>query len=180
MNNILLLINQAQKGSEKAFLEIVGLYEAEVRIFFAARLPKNADLDDLIQETFIAAHRNLHTLEEPEFIKAWLKGIARNKLKMYFRSLQRRDRMQAEFKEFISDCIHEELDQEERERNSLKTCLKKLPEHLKDLIIRRHLKNEKVKDIARDSGRSESAVSVALHRARQSLRQCLERRTAHG
>jgi RNA polymerase sigma-70 factor (ECF subfamily) len=44
-----------------------------------------ADSEDLTQEAFVAAHRSLSSLREPEKIVAWLRAIARNVCRMHQR-----------------------------------------------------------------------------------------------
>jgi RNA polymerase sigma-70 factor (ECF subfamily) len=47
-----------------------------------------ADSEDLTQETFVAAHRSLSSLREPEKLVAWLRAIARNVCRMHRRQLR--------------------------------------------------------------------------------------------
>jgi RNA polymerase sigma-70 factor (ECF subfamily) len=47
------------------------------------------DSEDLTQEVFLTAHRSLSSLQQPEKLAAWLRGIARNLSLMHLRRSRR-------------------------------------------------------------------------------------------
>jgi RNA polymerase sigma-70 factor (ECF subfamily) len=57
----------------------VARYQNAVFAVALARLGSRADAEDVVQETFVAAMRALHTLQEPRRVGSWLCGIARHK-----------------------------------------------------------------------------------------------------
>lgn len=135
------------------------------------------DLDDLVQEVFIAAYKGRSTIQSTDNLEAWLKGIARNKLKLLYRTKSRRQKMNLNFHEFVIASIDENSDDHcgNEEKNILKKCIKKLPEKLSKLVSLRHLSGVKVKDLAVRENCSESQLSVNLFRARQKLKECVEK-----
>ena len=169
-------IRRIKRGNEEAFMEMVREHTPVLRAWLSSRIYGHQDLDDLLQEVFIAAYNARGKLHSDSRIEAWLKGIARNKLKLFYRTQSRRLKMNDNFMDFVVASIdQEENDIVQGEDHSiLQSCIRKLPKKLKSLVNMRHLEGCKVKDIAREQGCSESQISVNLFRARQKLRECME------
>lgn len=70
---------------EKLFKE----HLADVERFVRFRLPCAADAEDILQESFFAAFRQISSLRSEENFKAWILGIARHKCNDYFRKRAR-------------------------------------------------------------------------------------------
>ena len=76
---------------------------------------------------FISAYNGRLTLKDGNKIEAWLKGIARNKLKLFYRTRFRRQKMTLNFQEFISASIEENYDDHQgvEEKRILQKCIRK-------------------------------------------------------
>jgi DNA-directed RNA polymerase specialized sigma24 family protein len=66
---------------------------------------------------------------------------------------------------------------DEQERNALLECLKALPRQSAALLSQFYFEARGAAEIARESGRKESGVRMALLRIRQGLRKCIQQRT---
>jgi RNA polymerase sigma-70 factor (ECF subfamily) len=89
------LVAQAMAGSTSAFARLVNLHQQTVRAFLR-RLSNNwAEADDLAQETFITAWRNLARFDRTRSFRLWLMGLAHKKHLAARRSLFRRLRRDA-------------------------------------------------------------------------------------
>ena len=86
------LARQSASGDQAAFGELYQRYFD--RLYdFAARTVSDADLaNDVVQNTFVKAWRNLQGRDAPEHVKAWLFRIARNEA---IDELRRRKRLQS-------------------------------------------------------------------------------------
>lgn len=72
------LVEIAVSGKPEAFDELVKRYQRAVHaVAFAVVADREAALD-VLQESFIAAYRQLHTLSDPSRFGPWVCGIARN------------------------------------------------------------------------------------------------------
>ncbi|MBX3476411.1 MAG: sigma-70 family RNA polymerase sigma factor [Brevundimonas sp.] len=70
-------VRQAQAGSDAAFARLVTRHQSAVRGFLRRVLGGGwAEADDVAQEVFLAAWRNLRGLKDPAGMRAWLLGIA--------------------------------------------------------------------------------------------------------
>ena len=170
-------IKKIKQGNEDAFMEMVAEHAPSLRAYLVNKLYGHQDLEDIVQEVFISAYNGRKTLKDGNKIEAWLKGIARNKLKLFYRTKFRRQKMTLNFQAFISASIEENFDDHQgtEEKNILKKCIRKLPIRLRQLVTLRHLSGVRVKDLAEDEGCSESQVSVNLFRAREKLKECVQR-----
>ena len=81
------LIRNILEGNISAFTHIINAYQHKVHAFVNKRCSNSTDCDDIVQEVFIAIHKNLHQYK-PEFpFKAWIFGIVRNKTNEHFRKV---------------------------------------------------------------------------------------------
>lgn len=71
-----LLVLRAQLQEERAFTLLVHQHSGILRNYLA-RLVGQANADDVLQQTWIKAHRSLSHLAEPRAFKGWLFAIAR-------------------------------------------------------------------------------------------------------
>jgi RNA polymerase sigma-70 factor (ECF subfamily) len=83
------LLAQAQGGDGEAFGELVRQFRGLVFAACFERTGNFADSEDMTQEVFLTMRRSLSSLEQPEKLAAWLRGIARNLCLMHWRRLRR-------------------------------------------------------------------------------------------
>jgi RNA polymerase sigma-70 factor (ECF subfamily) len=73
-----LLVGRARAGEDAAFAQLVGLHRPSVEAIVRSRLGAGADVDDVVQESFVAAYRHLHDLTDDARFGPWLRRIASN------------------------------------------------------------------------------------------------------
>lgn len=128
---------------------------------------------DIVQDSFLKAIRNEHTLRPDENVTAWFFRILRNTLIDTFRKSGANTRK--------LDAFTAELNspgaREETETVACK-CFEKLLPTLKpeyaSILREVDLQGSSVRDAAQRRNRSENAARVRLQRAREKLRQRLE------
>jgi RNA polymerase sigma-70 factor (ECF subfamily) len=74
------LIAAAQRGDQRAFDSLVRIHRPLVRGFLARRLDSAEAVDDILQETWMAAWTKLPEYTHRARFKAWLFGIAVHKI----------------------------------------------------------------------------------------------------
>ena len=84
------VLDEVARGRTEAFGQIVSAYALPLRAYLASQVYHLDDVDDLAQDVFLAALHSLPTFRRDEDFGAWLRGISRNKLLVYFRSRSRR------------------------------------------------------------------------------------------
>lgn len=125
------------------------------------------DADDIVQETFLAYHRETKDFESEEHIRAWLLRVAINKAKNESRKLFRRARVPLE--EYMETLIFETPAAE-----NLFEEVMKLPSKYRIVLHLFYYEDYPVKDISAMLGLSESNVKVRLNRGRKLLKGLLE------
>ena len=73
------LVQRSLAGDRSAFGAIVSRYQSLVAAIAYSAIGSLSRSEDLAQETFIEAWRQLASLREPGLLRAWLCGIARNR-----------------------------------------------------------------------------------------------------
>lgn len=188
-DNIDVLIHESRQGSEKAFTELVRLHQGRVRSYLHRLLFNRPDdlVDDLAQETFLAAYRSLQTFKGDAPLDLWLLRVAKNRALTLLRDEDRRRN-----REQSADCVVAGLVVARLEGNpdheskhhprlaALRACLKTLPEHSGQMVREFYFRGRGAGDIARSTGRTEGAIWVALLRFRRALRHCVDGRLKTG
>lgn len=180
------LLEAAWRGDRDAFAAIVELHERFVHAFLRARLTCRADADDLTQEVFVrvvarrAVPRPGHGLR----LRGWLAGIARNVLREHVRRCRRRPetawtRVCLEAEERIARAadVDEGLD---CALAGLPDCLEALGPSAREAIDLYYHDDLRMAQIATRFRRSEGAVKLLVHRAREAVRRCLVARGIGG
>src|SRR6516164_9393508 len=78
------LVSAARDGDRAAFGLLYERYARMVHGILLARVPPR-EVDDLVQEVFLLALRQLHSLRDISRFGAWLGAITRNRANDYFR-----------------------------------------------------------------------------------------------
>jgi RNA polymerase sigma-70 factor (ECF subfamily) len=171
------VLEAVARGDSAAFMQVVQAHGLMMRSYIGAQVFNSGDVDDLAQETFIAAYRTLHRFRRGDDLGAWLRGIARNKVLMYFRSSQRRagalDRFRAEVAEIMGDDLAAASEHDRHEHiAALLRCIAKLPDKLRR-VVHAGLDGIKVSALAEALQTSAGAVYQLHYRANQLLRECV-------
>lgn len=174
MENDIEIIEKIKNGKSESYRLLVRRYTQNVRFFLAKRLNDHHEIEDLTQETFVAAYHSLgnYNSEKSNF-NSWLQTIAHNKLMSHLRryyAITKRDMLLENqiLEAADSECPPEELIEK------MKQCLSKLPENAQELIQSRYFSTESVMLLAERLGSSENAISSKLFRIRKTLKSCIE------
>lgn len=187
------LLEQARAGSETALGQLLENFTRYLtllaRVQIGRRLQGKVDADDLVQDTFMDAHRQIASFRgttEAEFV-AWLRRILAGQLAQTIRrylGTKGRDAMLERELAVQLDQSGEILDRglvasqstpsqhaSRREQGViLAEALDKLPKDYREVIILRHLEDLPLVEAARRMGRSEDSVQKLWVRALVSLR----------
>jgi RNA polymerase sigma-70 factor (TIGR02960 family) len=83
---------RAREGDEEAFRELTDPYRRELQLHCYRILGSMQDAEDMLQETLLAAWRNLDAFEGRASVRAWLYRIATNRCLDVLRARSRRPR----------------------------------------------------------------------------------------
>lgn len=174
------LLAAAQRGDHVAFTAIIERHARLVHGYLRARLARLADAEDLGQEVFLRVYtaKAVPRAGSGVAMRPWLIGIARNVLREHARATKRR--RETAWTELCLD-IEDLAGSGPRDDGTFDDVMGKLPRCLEalgpsarqalDLYYHDDLR---MQQIATRFKRSEGAVKLLVHRARQAVRRCLE------
>ena len=171
------LLQASQAGDQKAFEAIVAKYQGTVCAITFSGTGRCDVSEELAQETFLNAWRNLHQLRDLKGFRSWLYSIARNVLRNYYRQnkVVPEEVDPTELAARESDGPPEILIQEE-ERIMLEQAILRLPEKYREPLVLFCRQRRSVRETAHALGLSEATVRTRLHRARNLLREDMVKR----
>ena len=173
-------IEKVVEGDTAAYGNVVREFQGRLRAFIASYCPDMEQVDEIAQRAFVWAYEHIREYEPGTRFYAWLKAIARNvllaELEVQRREAKGRRRyldhlMVHHSREGLTSAASGEASDAS---DLLRRCLDELPEKSRRLVRRRYEGGRPVRDIAREEGKKESAVKVALFRIRQLLKRCVE------
>jgi RNA polymerase sigma-70 factor (ECF subfamily) len=156
-------VSAAAKGDQDAFSGLYADYVRLVHAILLGRIPRR-DVDDLVQEVFIAAYTRIGELRDPAAFGAWIATIARNRATDHLR--QAREQVE----------LPDELpggDPIEAETMAVLDIVRKLPEAYRETLLMRLVEGMSGAEIAERSGLTPASVRVNLHRGMKLLREQL-------
>lgn len=136
--------------------------------------PRRELTDDVVQEVFLAAWKNLDSYRGQSSLRTWLLGIARHKVEdVYRQRLREPDPLdpQEPPSEIPESQPHLDfvLDRESAEAR-IQEILRALPEHYGMVLLWRYWEERSIRDIALAVGRTEKSIERTLARARSLFR----------
>lgn len=156
------LINKSKEGDEKAFAELIEEYQPKIFAHILSMVKSESSAEDLTQESFIAAYRNIATFQKRASFFTWLWRIAHNKALGWLRS-QKKEHV-LEFKEEIY--YPPEV---EEEKESISELLQFLPKRQEIVYRLFELENLSQKEIASQLNIPLGTVRSRIHYARKNL-----------
>jgi RNA polymerase sigma-70 factor (ECF subfamily) len=136
------------------------------------------EVDDLVQEVFLAALRQLHALRDVSRFAAWLAAITRNRANDYYRKFGP--------EAALTEPVFEEQTEgptanpaEAEEAAAILTAVRTLPDAYREPLILRLVEGLTGPEIATRTGLKHGSVRVNLCRGMQMLREKLDE-TAKG
>jgi len=170
------LVAQTLAGSRDAFGRIVSRYQSLICSLNYSATGDLGQSEDLAQETFITAWKDLGKLREPDKLRPWLCRISRN---LTFDVLRKQGREPSHDAEPL-DSVHESpapgLQPAERaitteEQEILWRSVGRIPEIYREPLILFYREHQSVQAVAQKLELSEDAVKQRLSRGRKLLQE---------
>ena len=133
------------------------------------------DVEDIVQETFLAYHRNNREFESEEHIRAWLLRVAVNKAKNMRKSFWYRKRIYLpDFTEWMEEQTKDYDEIFDHESEEILQAVFSLPEKCRIIIHLFYYEEYSVKEIANILDIKANTVKSQLYRRRTLLRDMLK------
>jgi RNA polymerase sigma-70 factor (ECF subfamily) len=159
------------------FWEIYEVHYRPVRRFISRMVRDEWAADDLTQDTFLKVQEKLSGLRDSSKLRPWIFQIARNRCLDFFRSRSGENAIKLEatgFKESIGPIAQIQVEQHQMSK-CVQDKLHLLPEPLRVVLVLFDTMGLSHQEIADILGIRVGNVKVRLHRARNALKEILER-----
>lgn len=172
-----LLVMEVVNGEVDAYGEIMARYEGKLRRYVLYLIHDQALAEDVVQDTFIKAYRNLKGFNTKYAFSSWIYRIAHNEAMNAVKRTRRiLDLDVADLPSTAYDRGVEDLAEEGILKESVQGCLDELDIKYREvvqLVYFEHMKYTDVSDVLRIPA---STVGVRLLRAKESLKKICEQR----
>ena len=156
-------VKAVARGERETFTRVYAAYGRMVRGILLGRVPRR-DVDDLLQDVFVAAYLRIAELREPAAFGGWIATIARNRATDHLRRSRDHDQLPPELPG--GDAV-------EADTLIVLDAIRKLPDAYRDTLLMRLVEGMSGAEIADRSGLSAGSVRVNLHRGMKLLREKL-------
>ena len=162
------------RGDRAAFERVLALYERRVARLAQRLLGWVGDVEDVVQDVFLAVYEQSHKFRGDSDLWPWLTAITVNKC----RSRLRRHFLKLRW---LRSVVDEPPTSEGADRDSLRdetsakvrTAVRALPARDREVVVLYYLEDRPVAEISQLLGSTENAIDVRLHRARKRLKELL-------
>ena len=161
------LVRAARDGNSAAFAVLYERYARLVHGLLLVRVGRE-DVDDLVQDVFLSAWRQLDRLRDPAAFGGWVAIIARNRAMDF----HRRATQLVELPDDLSVPNGAALRTEAR---AALEAIRSLPDAYRDTLVLRLVEGLTGPEIAARTGLTPASVRVNLHRGMKLLREKLGR-----
>jgi RNA polymerase sigma-70 factor (ECF subfamily) len=156
-----LLVEAARSGDRVAFGKLFAENAAMVHGVLMARVPPS-EVEDLMQDVFVAAMEKLGSLENVESFPAWLATVARNRAIDWLRTRKKTE-------ELPEDLPSKKDERGEAER--VLAVIRTLPDAYRETLVLRLVEGMSGPEIAKRVGLTPESVRVNLHRGMKLLKE---------
>ncbi len=158
---------QKESTREEAFRILLKQHQKEVYFHIRRMVLSHDDADDLTQNTFIKAWKNLDSFRGDSKIGTWLFRIAYNESVTFLEKKKKVMNIPMEEVEHkLSSVLQEdELYTGDMMQLQLQTALATLPEKQKAVFVMKYYEEKKYEEIAEITGTSIGALKASFHHA---------------
>ncbi len=161
------LVRDAQAGDADAFASLYARYARVVHGLLLARVAR-ADVEDLVQDVFLAAWRRLEDLRDAAAFGGWLTTIARHRATDH-------QRRAPECVDLPDELATPDTTVPRSEARAVLETVRALPDAYRETLVLRLVEGMTGPEIAERTGLTPASVRVNLHRGMKLLREKLDR-----
>ena len=172
-------MTEARAARDELFADLVKEHQVSLRVFVRSLGVESGWVDDLAQDTFVVAYREMDSYDPDRDFGKWLRGIARNLVRNELRKQGRHRRILHEtLSQHLLDLAENEKDREVdvTQLSALRDCVEQLPGRSRELIHSRYHEGWDATVLADKFEMKAATVRQTLLRIRRQLYQCINQR----
>lgn len=169
------LITRVRRGDAEAFRQLFERFARPIISFIYDMVGQRELAEELMQETFVRAHRSIKTLQDDTKLSTWLFGIAKNVAREALRARRRDERNididDSQFQGLSDDRLPPDSELLSKELNRvIHAALAALDEDKRLVFTLKVFQHFSYEEIAEVTGFSIPKVKTDLHRAKTEVR----------
>ena len=167
-----------QTDAQRAFVARFLREQHRLYGYILTLVPHRADAEEIFQETSLLLWEKWDEFDQSRDLLPWACGIAHNVLRNYLRKKKPLPVVLDD--DFLQRIASVRLERDEAlapRREALDECLKRLPARQRKLIESSYSETRPLQDLAQSLGLSANALYLKLRRIRETLLECITRRT---
>ena len=172
-------MTEARAARDELFADLVKEHQVSLRVFVRSLGVESGWVDDLAQDTFVVAYREMGSHDPDRDFGKWLRGIARNLVRNELRKQGRHRRILHEsLSQHLLDLAENEKDREVdvTQLSALRDCVEQLPGRSRELVRSRYYEGWDATILADKFEMKAATVRQTLLRIRRQLYQCVNQR----
>ncbi|GIP24322.1 RNA polymerase sigma factor [Paenibacillus sp. J22TS3] len=166
-------ISRVLDGHTEEYAFLVNLYKNKIYGLLRGMGADHQDAQDLAQETFIKAYRNLASHDRSRSFAAWLYTIAANLLRDFRRKTPYIEHRVENYAHLSAGANPEEILLKGENLNELQEVLRQLPANYRMVILLRYTNDLTYEEMSEVLGVPMNKVQNDLYRAKKRLKQLL-------
>lgn len=175
------LAAQVLAGKKDAYSGIVERYQDRLRSVLSFFCHSQQEIEEIAQDAFVQGFVRLEQHDAAAPIFPWLKAIALNLLRMQIRQAQREKRKGADYLRHLQMArVQDDRDGIDAEARSeaLEHCMGDLPKGQAGFVRAKYEEGISMARLAGKYNIQPATLKVRLHRIRQLLKKCVQKRLA--
>lgn len=169
---------RVQAGAVDIFGILVDRYEQKLLRYGRKFLSRQEDIEDIVQDVFFSAYRNMQSFDAALRFSPWIYRIAHN---AFVNALRKNERapISVDFDALISHQVYEDPVESERQQKDMRILIDRGLEGMqtkyREILILHYFEEMPYKDIADVLQIPIGTVSIRLMRAKEALKENLKK-----
>ncbi|MFA6973476.1 MAG: sigma-70 family RNA polymerase sigma factor [Parcubacteria group bacterium] len=179
-NELILLVRE--KNAER-YAEIIERYQGKLFAYLYRLIGNRDEAEDLLQDVFIKAYKNLYSYDVSRKFSSWIYRIAHNEAVNYIKrkSLKRFiswEDISSTKDKLVSQSTEDGADDAWIRKESIKEvddAIKRLPIKYKQVLLLRYFSDKSYEEIGEILGKPVNTVGTLINRAKKNLAEVMEK-----
>lgn len=171
------IAKQVQEGDKEAFGFLVDRYQGKLQRYGTKFLSRKEDIEDIVQDVFMSAYKNIKSFHTDERFSPWIYRIAHNAFVNGLRKKERSPLLTIDFDTLVSHAIYEDPAESEREQKETRDMLDKVLTNInpryREILVLHYFEEMPYRDIAEVLQIPIGTVGVRIRRAKEALKRIL-------
>ena len=139
-------------------------YRPKLKKIALSKSPNKEIAEEIVQETFINCLKSLNLFKGKCSLETWMQTVMRHEISDFYRKRYAKKFIKTlPLTDFLLD---KNFKNAEETADAVKRVLKEMASKNKDLLLEKYVDQKRIKEMAKESGRSEKAIESDLFRAR--------------